>query len=163
MWKALGFIRHKDNGDIKQFYDSDENGYCIGLTFDGKEPNTWVSAKMWEELDFWGSVEEAECKQEESYLSPQNEFEKELINACTNLASTLIKKNRDYGDSFRKLYDEYGDNSTAWRLTDKLNRYKTLNKQDNLVKDESKDDTLQDIAGYSILTLVTKQLSRGDL
>lgn len=149
MDKKIGYVKYE--GRVHPYVNQCQNGYEIVIGDERK----WVGERNCEEVDFW----EDEPK-EPSYLTPINEFEKALINECTNLAQELIKKNRDYGDSFRLLYDEYGDQSTAWRLTDKLNRYKTLITQDNLVIDENKDDTLLDLAGYSILTLATKKLSR---
>jgi hypothetical protein len=71
----------------------------------------------------------------------------------TNLMlETYEKKNHDYGNSFDKSIDEFGLVSPAVRLTDKLNRFKTLIKTENKVKDESISDTLLDLANYSILT-----------
>lgn len=148
--------RLKYEGLIYDFVDFDENGYEILCGRFGSKETKWIDRRSCL-LEIQWTKEEPK---EPSYLTPKNEFEKALINTCTDLAQTLIKKNRDYGDSFRLLYDEYGDFSTEHRLTDKLNRFKTLNKQDNLVKDEGKDDTLLDIAGYSILTLATKKLTR---
>lgn len=70
------------------------------------------------------------------------------------MLETFIKKNHDYGDSFDKLMDEFGLVSSTIRLTDKLNRFKNLTKNDAKVKDESIQDTLLDLANYSILTLI---------
>lgn len=74
-----------------------------------------------------------------------------------NIADTLERKNHDYGDSFGKLYREFGDMSVLIRLTDKLERFKTLIHNEQLVEDESIEDTLRDIAGYAVLTLKEKQ------
>lgn len=68
------------------------------------------------------------------------------------MVETYEKKNHDYGDSFDKSVDEFGLVSPAIRLTDKLNRFKTLIKTESKVKDESISDTLLDLANYSILT-----------
>lgn len=71
---------------------------------------------------------------------------------CELLAETLIKKDADYGSSFDKTLDEYGDTVGLIRIEDKLNRIKNilLNKKEAQVN-ESILDTLLDIAGYSIL------------
>lgn len=68
------------------------------------------------------------------------------------MVETYEKKNHDYGNSFEKSVDEFGLVSPAIRLTDKLNRFKTLIKTESKVKDESISDTLLDLANYSILT-----------
>lgn len=84
-------------------------------------------------------------------------FEMAVDRLTDLLAETLKAKNADYGDSFGKLYAKYGDASTAIRLTDKLMRFETLIQNKQQVKGESINDTLLDIAGYAILTLVQKQ------
>jgi hypothetical protein len=68
------------------------------------------------------------------------------------MVETYEKKNHDYGNSFDKSVNEFGLVSPAIRLTDKLNRFKTLIKTESKVKDESISDTLLDLANYSILT-----------
>lgn len=87
---------------------------------------------------------------EELITAPKNELEKAIIDVCNELAQTLIKKNRDYGDSYRKLKEEYGDMVLIFHETEKLERLKTLQKQGSLVN-ESKSDTKMDGAGYYIL------------
>lgn len=70
---------------------------------------------------------------------------------CKEMTDVYYAKNADYGNSFEQLYDEFGSVSLAIRLSDKLNRYKTLLKQEAKVKDESIEDTLLDMANYCIL------------
>mgnify|MGYP001252793985 CR=1 FL=1 len=79
---------------------------------------------------------------------------------ANEIADMLERKNHDYGDSFGELYREFGDISTAIRLTDKLKRFRTLIDKERQVDDESIEDTLRDIAGYAILTLVEKRKER---
>lgn len=62
-------------------------------------------------------------------------------------------KNADYGDSFHKTFDEFGMTSVLIRLSDKLNRLKALQSTDSRV-DESIRDTLMDLAGYCLLTIL---------
>ena len=87
-----------------------------------------------------------------------NDFEKTVDKITAQLADTLKRKNHDYGDSFAKIYKKRGDISTLIRLEDKLNRFETLINKDRKVNDESIEDTLLDMAGYCILTLVQKHL-----
>ena len=79
-------------------------------------------------------------------------------------------KNKNYGNSFSKQFDEYGLTSVCIRLEDKLNRLKSLNKQiseskngivDINVDDESIKDTLIDLANYSVLAIM--EISKGDM
>ena len=76
---------------------------------------------------------------------------KQIANGLTELYE---RKNADYGNSFSKTFEEFGMTSTLVRLSDKLERLKTLSKQEAKVKDESIQDTVMDIAVYAMLTLM---------
>lgn len=76
---------------------------------------------------------------------------KQIANGLTELYE---RKNADYGNSFSKTFEEFGMMSTVVRLSDKLERLKTLSKQEAKVKDESIQDTVMDIAVYAMLTLM---------
>ena len=76
---------------------------------------------------------------------------------CKNLNDLYQRKNHDYGDSFGKSYQEYGMTMACIRLEDKLNRLKSLCKQEAKVQDESLEDTLMDLANYAIMTLVERK------
>ena len=66
---------------------------------------------------------------------------------CRNL---LMKKNADYGDSFR----DFGAIGVLMRIGDKLSRMKTVTKNKvTLVDDESLRDTLLDLHKYSALAI----------
>lgn len=70
------------------------------------------------------------------------------------LAETLLEKNQAYGDSFTKSVDRYGLSVIGVRLSDKYNRIEHLITNHELKEnDESLEDTLLDMAGYSILGL----------
>nr|DAE54212.1 MAG TPA: Nucleotide modification associated domain 1 [Caudoviricetes sp.] len=78
-------------------------------------------------------------------------------------------KNKNYGNSFSKQFEEYGLTSVCIRLEDKLNRLKSLNRQlqdsnngiaDVNTDDESIKDTLIDLANYSVLAIM--ELNKGD-
>ena len=70
------------------------------------------------------------------------------------LAATLQEKNQAYGDSFTKSLDEDGLLVLKIRLGDKFNRISELIKNGKFKEnDESLEDTLLDMAGYSILGL----------
>lgn len=74
---------------------------------------------------------------------------------CDEMNKLYEQKNKDYGDSFSKSFEEYGLTMPCIRLEDKLNRLKSLVKNSNLeVKDESIIDTLKDLANYSIMTII---------
>lgn len=79
------------------------------------------------------------------------------------LAETLQEKNKAYGDSFTKSVDDYGLKVIGIRLSDKYNRIKHLvNNSELKENDESLEDTLLDMAGYSILALKYLEEHRDD-
>ena len=63
-----------------------------------------------------------------------------------------LKKNHDYGDSFNKSLDELGIVAAVTRMSDKIERMKTLVKKEAQVKSESFKDSLMDLGIYSIMT-----------
>ena len=74
---------------------------------------------------------------------------------CGELNSLYAKKNHDYGDSFHLSYKEEGMAMARIRLGDKLNRFKSLSRNNKqAVKDESMRDTLIDLANYAIMTIM---------
>ena len=97
-------------------------------------------------------------------------METNIFKAITNEMLDLYEiKNKNYGDSFSKQFQEYGLTSVCIRLEDKLNRLKSLNKQiseakngiaDINVDDESIKDTLIDLANYSVLAIM--EVSKGE-
>lgn len=72
-----------------------------------------------------------------------------------NIAKIVHAKNANYDRAFEKSFDKYGWATYFIRIGDKLNRLEalTLGKRGNLIKDESIEDTLTDIIGYSLLLL----------
>ena len=80
---------------------------------------------------------------------------KEFVSICREMADLYAAKNWDYGDSFGKSFQEWGMPMACIRLTDKLNRLCALTKSgEQRVQDESIEDTLRDLANYSIMTLI---------
>ena len=71
------------------------------------------------------------------------------------LNELYARKNADYGDSFHDTYIEEGMAMARIRLSDKLNRFKSLTRNNQQqVKDESVRDTLLDLANYAIMTVI---------
>lgn len=73
---------------------------------------------------------------------------------CRELNELYTRKNHDYGNSFHETYVKYGLTMSAIRLGDKLQRFESLIKKDQQVKDESIRDTLIDLANYAIMTVM---------
>lgn len=89
----------------------------------------------------------------DEYESVFNKSE-EFKSITSQILNTYIKKNHDYGNSFDKSMDEFGMTSAIIRMNDKLERLKTLSKKESMVKDESVQDTLLDLANYAIMTVM---------
>lgn len=65
------------------------------------------------------------------------------------------RKNHDYGNSFGDTFVKLGIVSAVTRIYDKVNRIISLaTKKERKVSDERIEDTLMDLANYSIMTLV---------
>lgn len=73
------------------------------------------------------------------------------------LTDLYEKKNADYGDSFTKTYELFGDMAVASRLHDKMSRIISLitkDKKDIKIKGEALHDTVKDLVNYGIMWLV---------
>lgn len=77
---------------------------------------------------------------------------------CDQLNKTYEEKNRNYGDSFSISVQKYGLVAALTRISDKFNRLETLilNRSDG-TKDESLEDTLIDLSGYCLMTVMELQ------
>lgn len=88
-----------------------------------------------------------------------NKYREEVINELNEIYS---KKNKDYGNSFDKMFEEFGPVSVAIRVSDKSNRLNNLLKKDYnpAVTDESIEDTLKDLANYAIMALTHIKINK---
>ncbi|MGG7142463.1 nucleotide modification associated domain-containing protein [Clostridium nigeriense] len=80
-----------------------------------------------------------------------------IKNIAIEVAELVEKKNRDYGNSFDRTLQEYGDTAYFLRIEDKLSRLKSLTKKESEVVEESIEDTLKDIIGYTLLMINNKR------
>lgn len=72
-----------------------------------------------------------------------------------NLALLYEKKNNAYGNSFGDTFNRLGIISAVTRISDKYNRLCNLATHPNIDNlGESIEDTLMDLASYSIMTLM---------
>lgn len=83
-----------------------------------------------------------------------NENEKLFKEITDEMLEIYKAKNHDYGDSVHKTFETFGLTSFLVRISDKLNRLTTLTQKQASVKDEKIEDTLLDLANYSILALI---------
>lgn len=72
----------------------------------------------------------------------------------TEMTTLYAKKNHDYGNSFDEGCDKIGTGYPLGRLLDKMNRLiACMGKEDKMQVNESIEDTLTDLACYSVMTL----------
>ena len=109
-------------------------------------------------LDMIGDIR-AELLGENS--TPKNNNITMFEKITDEMLELYIKKNADYGDSVHDTFKDFGLISFLVRMQDKLNRLKTLNKQEAVVEDEKIEDTLIDLSNYAILALI--ELKKGGL
>ena len=88
------------------------------------------------------------------YLQERNDKTETFENIAKELLDIYIKKNADYGDSFGETYKKLGIISAVTRIADKTNRLVNLSVNERQVNDESIEDSLMDLANYSIMTLI---------
>ena len=80
------------------------------------------------------------------------------VEAFTSIVKEMTelyaKKNHDYGNSFDESCDKIGTGYPLGRLLDKMNRLiACMGKEDKMQINESIEDTLKDLACYSVMTL----------
>lgn len=95
-------------------------------------------------------VEKLDEPEEECFNVPDNI--KQMRDLYVGLIQTYIDKNSDYGNSFDQSLTEFGFVASAVRMTDKLNRFKTLIDKPQSEVEESLCDTLLDLANYAVMT-----------
>lgn len=70
------------------------------------------------------------------------------------MLDTYKAKNHDYGSSFSNLFKECGVTYAYGHMAEKLERVKSLMKDEAKVKGEGMKDSLLDLANYAILTIM---------
>ena len=77
-----------------------------------------------------------------------------IVFIANEIAELVEKKDKDYNSAFSKTLKEYGNVAYFLRIDDKLNRLKNLMLNNNNAEiNESIEDTLKDIIGYTLLML----------
>ena len=85
---------------------------------------------------------------------------KRLEKIYESLIEILVLKQHDYGSSFKKNWKRYGPIYVSTRLDEKMDRLRNLLLGGKKPKNESVEETLNDIVGYGLLSIL--QL-KGDL
>ena len=79
---------------------------------------------------------------------------KQFDEITDELKEIYRKKNIDYGDSFKISLEKFGRMAYVVRAADKMLRLEQLATNDAEVKDEKFEDTVRDLANYSIMYLL---------
>lgn len=82
-----------------------------------------------------------------------------LMIIAEEIVDMLIEKNNDYGDAFHTMFKQYGDVYPSIRINEKAKRLANLatGEVERRVDDEPIEQTYEDLAGYSIITLYSKK------
>ena len=84
--------------------------------------------------------------------------ESDIVNIALEIGELVEKKDKAYNSAFSKTLKEYGDVAYFLRIDDKLNRLKSLLLRSKDAEiNESVEDTLKDIVGYTLLMLKEKR------
>ena len=119
----------------------------VAVRESGEHPNDRMGAdEMTEKIDTTQIIKPEKGDKTATHLS-----------ICKQLNQTYQEKNADYGDSFSETYQKLGIISAVTQISHKTNRLISLvgkSEAGRLVKDESIQDTLRDMANYAIMALM---------
>lgn len=89
---------------------------------------------------------------------PEADSKKEDVDRFKEITDKMFEtfkaKNHDYGSSFSNLFKECGMTYAYGHMAEKLERVKSLMKDEANVKGEGMKDSLLDLANYAILTVM---------
>ena len=99
--------------------------------------------------------------QDKAYLV--DEHVKMFANIVGEMTTLYAKKNHEYGNSFDEGCDKIGTGYPLGRLLDKMNRLiACMGKEETMQVNESIEDTLTDLACYSVMTLSYLKRKKND-
>ena len=86
---------------------------------------------------------------------PREEFNKvKYVETCTELCEFVKEKDTMYGHAFFNMLNEYGIDYALSKMEEKLFRLKQLKKLNKMNHSESFKDSVKDLQGYALLTLL---------
>lgn len=91
---------------------------------------------------------------------PREEFKKaDYVGTCTELGEFVKEKDTMYGHAFFNMLNEYGIDYALSKMEEKLFRLKQLKKLNKMDHNESFKDSVKDLQGYALLTLLYMEVS----
>ena len=95
---------------------------------------------------------------------PKADSKKEDVDRFKEITDKMFEtfkaKNHDYGSSFSNLFKECGMTYAYGHMEEKLERVKSLMKDEAKVKGEGMKDSLLDLSNYAILTIMELDKTR---
>ena len=86
---------------------------------------------------------------------PREEFNKvKYVETCTELGEFVKEKDTMYGHAFFNMLNEYGIDYALSKMEEKLFRLKQLKKLNKMNHSDSIKDSVKDLQGYALLTLL---------
>ncbi len=161
-------VKNKLNANTPRYWnvpvEEDKSGKpYVAPEAEVKESPTLEGKKWWEEYATYRPWEscgpDKERISDEGVAAAKADFQTNRILTFDTIAREIMdlheRKNNDYGDAAYESYKEFGINSYVMRIGDKYRRLKTLTSPgvEQKVKDESIEDTLRDLAAYSIMAV----------
>ena len=91
---------------------------------------------------------------------PKEEFSKvDYVGTATELAKFVKEKDTMYGHAVFNMINEYGIDYALSKMEEKLFRLKQLKRLNKMDHSESFKDSVKDLIGYSLLTLLYMEAS----
>lgn len=143
---------NEKNPDIKWYFDPESQHLAIDHETTGLQCN---KNKMKESFE---KTQEANiCMGIHEGKKDPGEYYK-YSNILKRMDDTHTRKNNDYGDAAYQGYKKFGPAYFLVQLHNKLSRLEslTINNKTQMVKDESIDDTLLDMANYAVMYLESR-------
>ena len=99
-------------------------------------------------------LKEVHQEEDKSKTDSEKEDVDRFKEITDKMFETFKAKNHDYGSSFSNLFKECGMTYAYGHMAEKLERVKSLMKDEAKVKCEGMKDSLLDLANYAILTVM---------
>ena len=105
-------------------------------------------------------LKEVHPKEGEPVADSKKEDADRFKEITDKMFETFKAKNYDYGSSFSNIFKECGMTYAYGHMAEKLERVKSLMKDEAKVNGESMRDSLLDLANYAILTIMELDKTR---
>ena len=139
--------KHIASADAHQFNTWDDNS----------NTTTIIDAYKWSN-SFIDTSNKIDTPNKQPSFNLNEPFDKVLY----QMKTLREAKNKDYGNAFGELFNEYGLNYSIMHLHEKLNRIKSVHKN-NKANNESIKDSLIDLANYAIMTYIEMDNTMTDM